>query len=62
MSFRLVSSVWDCLSAQSAEREACKNVTGLMVPAADGHETQLAQKLNQLPGLDALTTLLAPPK
>ena len=43
-------------------------MVGLLVLAADGHEAQLAQELeqlvelNQLPDLDALTQLLAPPK
>ena len=41
---------------------------GLLVLAADGHEAQLAQELEQLieldrlPDLGALTQLLAPPK
>ena len=43
-------------------------MVGLLVLAADGHEAQLAQELdqlielNQLPDLGALTQLLAPPK
>jgi hypothetical protein len=47
------------------EREACKTMVGLLVLAADGHEAQLAQELeqlielDQLPDLDALTQLLA---
>jgi hypothetical protein len=59
---------WERLSAQRAEREACKTMVGLLVLAADGHEAQLAQELeqllemDQLPDLDALTALLAPPK
>ena len=42
-------------------------MVGLLVLAADGHEAQLAQELeqlmelNQLPDLNALTELLAPP-
>jgi hypothetical protein len=59
---------WERLSAQRPEREACKTMVGLLVLAADGHEAQLAQELeqlmelNQLPDLSALTQLLAPPK
>ena len=40
----------------------------MLALAADGHEAQLAQELeqlielDQLPGLNALTQLLAPPK
>jgi hypothetical protein len=43
-------------------------MVGLLVLAADGHEAQLAQELeqllelNQLPDLAALTELLKPPK
>lgn len=39
---------WDRLAAQKAEREACKTMVGLLVLAADGHEAQLAQELEQL--------------
>ena len=59
---------WERLAAQRPEREACKTIVGLLVLAADGHEAQLAQELeqlielDQLPDLDALTQLLAPPK
>ena len=59
---------WERLAAQRPEREACKTIVGLLVLAADGHEAQLAQKLeqlielDQLPDLGALTQLLAPPK
>ena len=59
---------WERLSAQRPEREACKTMVGLLVLAADGHESQLAQELEQLielgqlPDLGALTQLLAPPK
>lgn len=59
---------WERLAAQRPEREACKTMVGLLVLAADGHEAQLAQELeqlmelNQLPDLSALTQLLAPPK
>lgn len=59
---------WERLSAQRPEREACKTMVGLLVLAADGHEAQLAQELEQLielgqlPDLNALTQLLAPPK
>ena len=59
---------WERLAAQRPEREACKTMVSLLVLAADGHEAQLAQELeqlvelNQLPDLGALTQLLAPPK
>ncbi len=59
---------WERLSAQRHEREACKTMVGLLVLAADGHEAQLAQELeqlvelDQLPDLGALTQLLAPPQ
>ena len=58
---------WERLAAQRPEREACKTMVGLLVLAADGHEAQLAQELeqlielDQLPDLNALTELLAPP-
>ena len=58
---------WERLAAQKPEREACKTMVGLLVLAADGHEAQLAQELeqlielDQLPDLHALTQLLAPP-
>lgn len=59
---------WERLISQRPEREACKTMVGLLVLAADGHEAQLAQELeqlielDQLPDLGALTQLLAPPK
>jgi hypothetical protein len=59
---------WERLAAQRSEREACKTMVGLLVLAADGHEAQLAQELeqlielNQLPDLNTLTELLAPPR
>ncbi|MHB8948655.1 MAG: IS21 family transposase [Rhodoferax sp.] len=59
---------WERLISQRPEREACKTMVGLLVLAADGHEAQLAQELeqlielDQLPDLNALTQLLAPPK
>ena len=59
---------WERLISQRPEREACKTMVGLLVLAADGHEAQLAQELEQLmelgqlPDLGALTQLLAPPK
>jgi hypothetical protein len=59
---------WERLSTQRPEREACKTMVGLLVLAADGHEAELAQELeqlmelDQLPDLGALTQLLAPPK
>jgi hypothetical protein len=59
---------WERLISQRPEREACKTMVGLLVLAADGFEAQLAQeleqlvKLGQLPDLNALTQLLAPPE
>jgi hypothetical protein len=59
---------WQRLSAQRPEREACKTMVGLLCLAAQGHEAQLAAELeqlielDQLPNLQALTALLAPPK
>jgi hypothetical protein len=59
---------WERLIAQKTESQACKTMVGLLVLAAEGHEAQLAQELeqlielNQLPDLHALTQLLAPPK
>ena len=59
---------WERLAAARPEREACKTMVGLLVLAADGHEAQLADELEQLieldrlPDLEALTLLLAPPK
>jgi transposase len=58
---------WERLSTQRPEREACKTMVGLLVLAADGHEAQLAQELqqlielDQLPDLSALSLLLQPP-
>jgi len=58
---------WARLAAARPEREACKTMVGLLVLAADGHEAQLADELEQLieldrlPDLHALTRLLAPP-
>ena len=59
---------WERLAAALPEREACKTIVGLLVLAADGHEAQLADELEQLielgqlPDLTALTALLAPPR
>ena len=59
---------WERLAAQQPEREACKTIVGLLALAADGHEAQLAQELeqlielNMLPDLMTLIQLLAPPK
>jgi hypothetical protein len=59
---------WERLAARSSEREACKTMVGLLVLAADGHEAQLADELeqlielDQLPDLFALRQLLAPPR
>jgi hypothetical protein len=58
---------WERLAAARPEREACRTMVGLLVLAADGHEAQLADELeqlielDQLPDLHALTELLAPP-
>jgi hypothetical protein len=59
---------WERLTAGVPEREACRTMVGLLVLAAEGHEAQLADELDQLieldqlPDLLALTLLLAPPK
>jgi hypothetical protein len=59
---------WERLTAGVPEREACRTMVGLLVLAAEGHEAQLADELDQLieldqlPDLHALTLLLAPPK
>ena len=59
---------WERLAAALPERDACKTMVGLLALAADGHEAQLAQELeqlielDQLPDLHALTQLLTPPK
>lgn len=59
---------WERLAAALPEREACKTIVGLLALAADGHEAQLANELeqlvelDQLPDLHALTQLLAPPE
>ncbi|HET7862831.1 MAG TPA: IS21 family transposase [Burkholderiaceae bacterium] len=59
---------WERLAQARPEREACKTMVGLLSLAADGHEAQLAAELeqlielDQLPDLQALTALLAPPK
>ena len=59
---------WERLSAALPERQACKTIVGLLSLAADGHEAQLADELEQLieldhlPDLDALSALLAPPR
>jgi transposase InsO family protein len=59
---------WERLAARVPERQACKTMVGLLVLAADGHEAQLADELDQLieldqlPDLLALTQLLAPAK
>jgi hypothetical protein len=56
----------ETLVAALPEREACKNIVGLLALAADGHEAELAielERLNacdQLPDLDALKQRLAP--
>jgi DNA replication protein DnaC len=58
---------WEQLAAALPEREACKTIVGLLSLAADGHEAQLADELeqlielDQLPDLQALSDLLVPP-
>ncbi len=58
---------WERLAAALPEREACKTMVGLLALAADGHEAQLADELeqlielDQLPDLQALSGLLVPP-
>lgn len=39
---------WERLAAALPEREACKTIVGLLSLAADGHEAQLADELEQL--------------
>jgi transposase InsO family protein len=59
---------WERLAARLPEREACRTIVALLALAADGHEAQLADELeqlielDQLPDLSALTELLAPPR
>jgi transposase InsO family protein len=59
---------WQRLAAARPEREACKTMVGLLALAADWHEAQLADELEQLieldqmPDLGALSALLAPPR
>jgi hypothetical protein len=59
---------WERMAAALPERQACKTIVGLLALAADGHEGQLADELeqlielDQLPDLDALSALLAPPQ
>lgn len=59
---------WERLAAALPERQACKTIVGLLALAADGHEAQLADELeqlielDQLPDLHALSALLAPPR
>jgi transposase InsO family protein len=59
---------WERLAAALPERLACRTMVGLLALAADGHEAQLADELeqlielDQLPDLDALSALLAPPR
>jgi hypothetical protein len=59
---------WERLAARLSERDACRTMVSLLVLAADGHEAQLADELeqlielDQLPDLLALSQLLAPSK
>jgi hypothetical protein len=48
---------WERLAAQKPEREACRAMVGQLVLAADGHEAQLAQQLEQLIELHPLLDL-----
>jgi transposase InsO family protein len=65
---RVYRQTWERLAATLPEREACRTIVGLLALAADGHEAQLADELEQLielgqlPDLEALTALLAPPR
>jgi transposase InsO family protein len=58
---------WERLATALPEREACKTIVRLLSLAADGHEAQLADELeqlielDQLPDLQALSDLLMPP-
>jgi hypothetical protein len=58
---------WQRVAAALPEAAACRTMVGLLALAADGHEAQLADELeqlielDQLPNLQALTALLAPP-
>jgi hypothetical protein len=51
---------WERLAAALSEREACKTIVGLLVLAADGHEAQLADELEQLIELDHLVVAERP--
>jgi hypothetical protein len=57
---------WERLSQRCPERQACKTIVGLLSLAADGHEAQLADQLQQLidrdelPDLKSLTERLKP--
>ena len=57
---------WERLEAACPERQACKTMVGLLALAAEGHEAQLADELEQLielgqlPELQALRQLLSP--
>jgi hypothetical protein len=59
---------WQRLAAALPEAAACRAMVGLLALAADGHEAQLADELeqlielDQLPDLQTLSALLAPPK
>jgi transposase InsO family protein len=50
---------WERLAAALPERDACKTMVGLLSLAAEGHEAQLAEELQQLIELDQLPDLLA---
>jgi hypothetical protein len=56
---RCIASTWERLAARQPEREACKTMVGLLGLAADGHEAQLADELEQLIELDQLPDLIA---
>lgn len=50
---------WERVSQAWPERQACKTMVGLLVLAAEGHEAQLANELQQLIDLDQLPDLMA---
>jgi transposase InsO family protein len=58
---------WERLAAARPEREACRTIVALLALAADGHEAQLADELeqlielDQLPDVNALSAMLKPP-
>lgn len=53
----LYRQTWERLAAQKPERQACRAMVGQLVLAADGHEAQMAQELEQLIEMDQLPDL-----